>query len=99
MGKTTLYHPISLLVIRGAAQYCGWQFGRITQARNDPTKGIAEYTCEIVLRSARAANMTNQDAQIDLQNCFMDDIKVTSLRTSKHGVWLVDLFVKVAEAD
>lgn len=52
MGKITLYHPVGLMVIRGACQYGGIRLGRIVQYEADKAQETAHYVAEIVGTSA-----------------------------------------------
>jgi len=103
MGKVLLYHPISLHVIRGAAEFCGWQFGKITQVAADRQAQFATYLCEVKLAPFPLEDQSPRVALKILQACFMDDIKARHLRATGRGRWLVfldvDLKKSVAEYD
>lgn len=47
MGKKTLYHPVSLYVIRGAFDQHGYVLGRIKQTFCSVERGTASYRIEI----------------------------------------------------
>lgn len=47
MGKTTLYHPVSLPAIRGALSYKGFRVAKIKQHAMDLSRGAALYSAEI----------------------------------------------------
>lgn len=85
MGKTTLYHPVSLLVIRGAAEYCGFKFGKIKQVRAFPDIQRASYNAEIVNFPEGWDKKPFDAMQKALQNCFMDDIQANWLRRTRSG--------------
>jgi len=94
MGKTTLYHPVSLHVIRGAAEYCGWKFGKIKQISNTLSDGTARYTAEI---KAVPQRLTDGDLKLmyfDLRECFAKDIEVHWLRRTKSGSLIVDIVTR-----
>jgi len=93
MGKKTLYHPVSLHVIRGAAEYCGWQFGKITQVNSEPDRGRARYRAEIVKIPPESANQSEMIQLNDLDNCFAADIRPHWLRRTQKGDLLVDIQV------
>jgi hypothetical protein len=97
MGKTTLFHPISLHVIRGAAEYCGWKFKHIHQTDAEPDRGRARYVAEVEAMPKRVLGLSQSAWQDDLQNCFMDDIRVYWPRQTKAGKWLVDLQVDLGD--
>lgn len=96
MGKTTLYHPVSLHVIRGAAEYCGFKFGRIKQIRALPDIQFARYIAEIVSWPDGWEKQPLSVMQKKLQNCFMDDILVQWLRTLRAGKIVCDIAVQVS---
>jgi len=76
MGATNGYHPISLHVIRGAAEFCGFKIGKMRRVAQLPTEGKAVYSVEI---EAAPRGWTNWSPAIylrQLQHCFMDDIQV-----------------------
>lgn len=95
MGKTTLFHPVSLHVIRGAAEYCGWKFGKIVQTSNNPTDGWARYTAQIEITPARVENASPMERLNDLRDCFAADIEAHWLRQPKSDKWAVDLITHV----
>jgi len=87
MGKITLYHPISLTVIRGAALYCNWKLGRIKQTEADAESTFASYICEIVSMPDGMEDMPNKVIRRQLQHCFLDDIEVRRVWTTVNGTW------------
>jgi len=95
MGATTLYHPISLHVIRGAAEYCGFQFGKLKQLWNDPDLQIARYEATIQQVPATWVNESTMIIQDVLQNCFMDDIRIHWVHHTKSGVLACHIVTKV----
>lgn len=103
MGKTTLYHPISLHVIRGAAEFCGWRFGTVKQLRSDETKQTATYIAQIEDSPFILSQVSPEAATKALNSAFMDDIRVSHLRKTGKGNWKVyvdvDLNKAVAEYD
>jgi len=98
MGKTTLYHPVSLHVIRGAAEYCGWKFGKIEQEFSDGERLRAQYKAIIERSPLDLKDVPYKSIVKQLQHCFMDDIKVTHVSWSKKGVWYVILTVQLKPA-
>jgi len=100
MGKKTLYHPVSLHVIRGAAEYCGFQFGTIKQKWNDPEKRTARYDVEIKkMPDDLMKTGTLLGIHHDLQNCFMDDIRVHWVHMTQSGQWACQLAVGIPAGD
>jgi hypothetical protein len=97
MGKTTRVHPVSLHVLRGAAEYCGFHFGRLRQTKLNLEGTRAWYTAIIVEFPAgmdpdRAPVSTMLGA---LRSCYASDVWVTALWRSRSGVWSADLDVEL----
>lgn len=100
MGKKTLYHPVSLHVIRGAAEYCGFQFGKIKQRWAVPETQQASYDLEIArMPGDLATSGTLLRIHHDLQECFMDDIEVSWVHMTQSGKWSCRLWVKLKRGD
>jgi hypothetical protein len=97
MGKTTLYHPISLHVIRGAAEYCGWKFGKIKQLDSSPGLSKAHYEARIELMPRNLAASSLEKMQDELQKCFMDDIRVHWLHKTRRGLYACRLSVSLGQ--
>lgn len=95
MGKKTLYHPVSLHVIRGAAEYCGFQFGKLKQMWSQPEELSARYEVTIQQIPPRFQDKSNSIIQEALQNCFMDDIRVHWVHNTKSGVLACFLQVQI----
>lgn len=95
MGKTTLYHPVPLSVIRGAVEYCGWKFGRIVQTSSEPTEGWARYTAQITVIPSRVEGTSPMVMLNDLRDCFAADIEAHWLRQPKSDTWTVDVITRV----
>lgn len=99
MGKTTKYHPVSLHVIRGAAEYCGWKFSEIRQRSSYPDLGKARYVAVIEAMPKRVWGTPTTNMQEDLQGCFLDDIRVHWLHQVKSGKWWVDIQVNLPASE
>jgi|SRR6267142_4839898 len=99
MGKTTLYHPVSLHVIRGAAEYGGFQFGKLKQMWSSRENATARYEATIQQTPAWLTNCSSLIIQNELQTCFMDDIRVHWVHNTKSGVLACHLQVCVIGAD
>jgi hypothetical protein len=79
MGKTTLYHPISLLVIRGALDQCGVKCGRIHQTAHNKSRLSSWYDIEIVSTPESLDSLPFKQWAKAFQDCFAADITVIDL--------------------
>lgn len=93
MGKTTLYHPVSLHVVRGAAEYCGWKFKTLKQTGQWPEIGRAHYQAVIEKIPKESTNKSLAEMKKALNACFAADITVTLLWKTKNGTWKCNLTV------
>lgn len=93
MGKTTHYHPLSLHVIRGAAEYCGWKFSKIAWVDGDEARKRATYVCLLSQLPRGAADWSLKTIKSQLQHCFMDDITVDKLWCLPGGDYMCSLIV------
>lgn len=99
MGKTTLYHPISLHVIRGAAEYCGFAFGKIKQLNSNAEEGRAVYTADVLKMPGDLMKTgTLLGIHHDLQECFMDDIRIDWVHMKQSGTWSCKITVYLKNA-
>lgn len=85
MGKITRYHPVSLHVVRGAAEYCGFKFGQVKQTKSDPTGLSATYHVTIEKIPDRVKNENIGGIRSALVNCFNADIRVGTVRQTSKG--------------
>jgi hypothetical protein len=85
MGATKGYHPVSLHVLRGAAEYYGWKLGKIKRIAELPEQQKAIYVVDIVHAPKGADDWPPKIYRRQLQHCFMDDIRVTTVRLSTSG--------------
>jgi len=91
MGATTLYHPISLHVVRGAMAYCGWKCGKIQQITADFANTTAKYKLEIVDMPKSLSIYGAQIVAKQLQHCFAADITVNRVWNSRSGIWYAEI--------
>lgn len=96
MGKKTLYHPVSLNVIRGAAEYCGFQLGKLKQLSVDREVGVAVYQTELLCVPADAADSSNDKLRERLNGCFVADVDVENVWNTKTGRTLCQLRSRIA---
>lgn len=85
MGRITCYHPVSLHVIRGAAEYCGFKFGKIKRTKSSITGGTATYIATIEKLPKRVKEASLLAIKQELALCFNADIRVHELRQSSNG--------------
>lgn len=76
MGKKTLYHPVSVAVLRGAMEYCGIQPGRLRQLFSSRHTASAIYTCDIVAVPKGLWGHQMQEIATAIQACFASDVDV-----------------------
>lgn len=95
MGATKGYHPISLHVIRGAADYCGWTIGKIVKLSEDIDNQKASYRILIDKGPARCDDWPPKVYRRQLQHCFMDDIRVKDVDLSTRGTAIATLEVQL----
>lgn len=98
MGKTTLYHPVSLHVIRGAAQWMGWEFGKIEQLSAEPEMTRAVYRAEITAFPVDPDETTLNELTRLLKQAFMRDILPISIRKLPGEKWMCNIIVDLSEA-
>lgn len=80
MGKVTLYHPVSLYVLRGALDNCGIKVGKLTQIQSDLSRGTALYRCTIdKLPKELKSTLSVKEIGEYAQQCFARDVTVTSV--------------------
>jgi len=87
-------HPVSLHVIRGAVEYCGWKFGKIEQISLEVDAYFAEYECIIEKMPAGLEKQSWAVISRQLQHCFAADITLSNLWRSKGGTYRCQLIVK-----
>lgn len=82
-----MYHPVSLHVVRGAAEYCGFKFGRLKQLRNNPTGLYAIYHAQVTVLPKHCQGKSLEYIHFALSECFNADIKVETVKQStKSGI-------------
>lgn len=99
MGKTTLYHPVSLHVIRGAAQWMGWEFGKIEQLSAEPESHRAVYRAEITAFPVDPDQTSLAELTRLLKQAFMRDILPISVRKAPGETWYCNIIVDLAEVN
>jgi len=97
MGKKTRIHPVSLHVIRGAAEYCGFKFEKVHQLHSFPENNSARYNVTIVGWPGKWNKQPLDIMQSMLQECFMDDIRVHWLRLSRSDQWMCHLQINASK--
>lgn len=95
MGKTTLYHPISLNVLRGSAEQGGWRFGKMRQVKNDPFTQEAYYMIEITKIPSDLKDKSDIWLRSVLETCYMQDVQIENVWTSKSGVIRAEVAVRL----
>ena len=89
MGKTTLYHPVSLLVIRGAAAFGGYRLGKLRQLAVDTQHGYAIYTTPLLHVPLDIVDLSLEQIANHFQSLFASDVEVLELSHSLRKGWNV----------
>jgi hypothetical protein len=85
MGRATLYHPVSLTVIRAAAIRCGWRFGKIIQEYASEETFTAHYNAEIDLQRKGFVLFEKQVLIHQINECFAGDVEIVDVWTNRSG--------------
>lgn len=97
MGKQTHYHPVSLHVVRGAAEYCGFQFGKLKQVKSDELEKSATYVAEIKMIPLRCVEMPLRGVMKELSDCFNVDIVVLEMRQSSKSGFSATILTRIPQ--
>lgn len=95
MGAKSGYHPVPLLAIRGAMEYMGYKAGKIKKIAELPEQEKAVYTVWLEGWPNGADTWPPKTWRKMLQHCFMDDIRVTSIRLSTDAQPIAVLTVQL----
>jgi hypothetical protein len=78
MPKRTLYHPVSIHVLRGALEYCGITPGRLRQIGVNNAERSAIYRCDIIAVPKGLWSESLPAKRRAIQSCFASDVAVMS---------------------
>jgi hypothetical protein len=95
MGKVTLYHPVSLYVIRGAALHGGFTLGRITQTRVSLAEGWAEYRATVLQAYPKFWDLPQAFQRAAIDGCFALDISCTWAGYNTRHEFMVNLRTQI----
>ena len=95
MGAKTGYHPVSLHVIRGAMEYMGFKAGKIKKIAEFPESEKAVYSMWIEKSPNGSDTWPLKTWRKQLQHCFMDDIRVTTIRLSTDSAPIAVITVQL----
>jgi len=97
VGRKTLYHPVSLNVIRGSLELCGFKPGTIRQTVANETMKWAYYTVTLIDPPNDFKDL-NQFQQIKMLNgCFAADITVYWAGWNTKGQWCMNITSRLVD--
>jgi len=85
MGKIAHLHPVSLHVVRGAAEYCGFKFGLLKWKKSSPTGSQATYRFTLEKTPPNLKDAPIGLIRSRLIDCFNADIHIGTLRQTTKG--------------
>lgn len=92
MGKQTLYHPVSLAIVRGAAEYGGFKLGRMRQTWFDKSRGEASYATTLESIPQDCVDAPLHAIRKALSGLFASDVDVISVYQNRVGRMFVQIF-------
>lgn len=95
MGKATLYHPVSLTVIRAAAIKCDWRFGKIKQLEANEDRFEARYIGEVDLNQKGYILVDKKALIQQVQDCFAEDVEITDIWTTRSGKVICEFTTRI----
>lgn len=84
MGKQTLFHPVSLAIIRGAAEYGGFKLGKLRQQSYDLDANVAYYQTT-VLSLPEDCKANPIEIRGRLNDLYSRDVLFTIVRINSDG--------------
>jgi hypothetical protein len=91
MGKQTRYHPVSLAVIHGAAEFAGFKLGKLRQVDVDEAEGMAQYIAPILQIPKLHEQSNPKLIQHALDSAFSSDVGVLVVWITRRGNWMCQL--------
>lgn len=91
MGKKTLYHPVSLNVLRGAAEYGGFALGKFRQTKFDETTNVATYDAVITKIPTRLEQSNFKILAAHMNGLYASDVEVLQVWITRRGKLMCEL--------
>lgn len=98
MGRTTRFHPVSLRVIHGAAEFSGFRIGKLRQTDVNEPEGTAQYDAPIISMPKDVEQANPKTIQHRLDSAFSSDVGVLSVWITRRGTWMCSLETLNGEA-
>ncbi len=98
MGKTTLYHPVSLNVLRGALEYGGFTVSKFRQRNADREGMFASYEVEIKSWPSYLDQVSPELLKARLNDCFSSDMECKAVWVTRTGKRMALLLTHVEPA-
>jgi len=94
MGKQTLFHPVSLYVIRGSLDRCGFTPGRVRRVRQADDQ-IAHYWIKLLSVPLDCQHKSPRRIMAAVQSCFAEDITVIDFIWDSKTGYSVEIETRV----
>ena len=88
MGKSTLYHPVSLTTLRGAAEFGGWKLGKFRQVKVDRESNHAIYEVQIIKHPASLDDYSFASWRSVLSSLYSLDVTCALIWITKAGRYM-----------
>lgn len=86
MGKQTKFHPVSLNVLRGAAEYGGFKLGKVRQLTYEEWSNSASYKCDLV-QFPPDCDLNPDKLHKTLNGLYAADVEVQLVWKTRSGNW------------
>lgn len=97
MGKQTQFHPVSLNVLRGAAEFSGFKLGKLRQIIMHADTGSAWYNTDLLKVPEDLRNSALHLIRERLNACYSSDVNVTGIWQTRSGQIKVELHAQVSQ--
>jgi len=98
MGKQTRFHPVSLNVIRGAAEFAGFKLGKLRQVESSVKYNSAHYKAQVIGTPQDCQKKELLEIQNKLNSAFSDDVWVSNVWVTPKGAIYAEIRTGVLEA-
>lgn len=91
MGHSSLYHPVSLQVLRGALKYNGFTVGKFSQVLHDQERGTASYDLPVIQWDRSLQGSTINEIHSAINASFAADVECQRVWVTPAGTYMARL--------